>query len=758
MPKQRYSCWSEQDKILSVVLPVERKLDPRTPVDYSDISSGTPQSKTPTLNNQSDKNDKFIKENIENAQDTASKFRKPNECNIDKKEDTIPSWEDLEVIDSFQADDESLSRHNDLSEGKIESDNDVSMSKMFRNNCFVNRDEEFPLKSDDLSTEKMKKSKNDAMKQTQPLNYNNGERNYKQGTDATWSQCNSTSRRQKKRKYTKSSDDSRSSDRRKCRSMGSEERHKLDQMSKGNSRIVKCNNTCNAQINCHKEAACHGVKEPPKVSDFPGQQYRHVQCMPALTSGNDGLKNRRKRKYSDPSIKLSSRGLSPHSPRKKQESRNNKRASWHAEVFQHDSYNSKHDNACEEQRHSGNAITREGVPEQRSLSSYREFGSQFNRHKEQLQMQLDNDSRHTTQRFKDYNIKSSTMANSHTMARNNRPINAVVTYKPSELPSDYGYRLISVDANSNDDYKDSRMYQSSIRNNGDRSVRLNPTSPERNPHNRSNEYQDTLPDRIDALPSYSHTGESWNSRTNNCDRSDWLTQTSTERKPHNTSSHYRDVSIQPSNCTLPNSYNTCESWDLHKIHASNKHGKNVERNHNISICERFTTNPNNKHECSDLHICKYFLLSNCRQSGCMFGHNLRDQHNSNVLKCHNLQTYDDEMLKEIIRQIDNRNVSTIPLVCKFYNNEGGCAKGDRCNHLHICKYYINENCKFNDTCKRSHDFADDQPIHILTMHGLFTLDVRILRSLLMKTLQNGEVKLKRNISKSSFQQGLQDNK
>jgi len=193
-----------------------------------------------------------IKENIENAPSTTSELRKPIEWNTDKKEDAVPRWDDFEVIDSYRADDESSSRHNDISEDEIESDNDVSTSEIIRNNCqSVNRDEEFPLKSDDLSTEKNEKKQKWCDETKKPTNYNTVERNYKQDTDAT-------------------------------------------------GRVVAEKN-----VSIRNLEMIHVL-----------QEYRYVQCIPALRSRDDDLKKRRKRKYRGPSIKLSSRELSPHSQRK----------------------------------------------------------------------------------------------------------------------------------------------------------------------------------------------------------------------------------------------------------------------------------------------------------------------------------------------------------------------------------------------------------------------------------------------------------
>jgi len=136
----------------------------------------------------------------------------------------------------------------------------------------------------------------------------------------------------------------------------------------------------------------------------------------------------------------------------------------------------------------------------------------------------------------------------------------------------------------------------------------------------------------------------------------------------------------------------------------------------VEICQKYTGNVRNvDHKCFELHICKFYLIHECPHQNCQFGHDLRTQHNQAVLETFNMSTLDDEDIRRICRDLNNVNPSTIPIVCKFYNNEGSCKKGN-CPYLHVCKYFMDDQCKFVP-CKRSHNLKDPQPYAILFKHG-----------------------------------------
>lgn len=699
-------------------------MNPRAPGDYNDVSFHTSQPKESILNNQSD-NNKLIKKNIKNAPGTLQKSIK---CSVDTEQDDVPSCDELKVIDSVQADDESSSRHSDLSKVEIESENDASMSTIIRNNHSESSDEEFPPKSGHLSNGKMKTSKNNVITEAHPFNHTIVERSYTQDTEAKHE-----SRRQVKRKYMEEIENSYVSER---RSINKEEKYMLGKTCNRNSIISKCNDTLKAHSNSYDEATSHREKEQRLPNIVSLEESKDVQCVSATGSEDDHFRCR-KRKRNSLSINWPSRENSCHSQRRKNKSRKTKGAHTFVKAVKDDDYNSQNYN-CDESRNSDNEVTRKGVLPR----------TQINLKKN----------------------KFSTTTNSHNMALSNRSVDAKFTRRGYVSPS--------------------RKYL-------DRNGWLNKSSLERKSYNKYRAYRDASPERPDCITPW-YTCEPRYLSRNNRDRSGWQNQTSPEREPRNRSSNYRDILPECSDCYAIESWNSrrhisdrpgrlntspktmscsrrdykhklpdchdCtsprrgymqhESWDSNEMRVSDTRDDRYDaQNLGLHICERFTRDPKSNHECSDLHVCKYFLLSKCSRTDCKFGHNLRDQYNSKVLEIHNLANLGDENLKRLMRQIGKRNISTIPLICKFYNNEGGCSKR-KCMHLHICTYYITENCRFNAKCKRSHNFKDKQPKHILNRYGIniYEYDDIDIRSLLRKTLQNGEVKLKRHISQSISQQ------
>ena len=135
--------------------------------------------------------------------------------------------------------------------------------------------------------------------------------------------------------------------------------------------------------------------------------------------------------------------------------------------------------------------------------------------------------------------------------------------------------------------------------------------------------------------------------------------------------------------------------------------------------KRSSTNCN----CNDLHICKFFMLSECQEKFCRFGHDLKTEHNIRVLKKHCLHRLTTKQLKRFIRQKENRNETTTPLICKFYNIQRGCkyeieSENAQCPCMHVCKHYFQDACKFGRKCKRSHNILQGQPQKVLKLYGL----------------------------------------
>ena len=146
----------------------------------------------------------------------------------------------------------------------------------------------------------------------------------------------------------------------------------------------------------------------------------------------------------------------------------------------------------------------------------------------------------------------------------------------------------------------------------------------------------------------------------------------------------------------------------------------------IRLCERHKALPYSKNvcPCDALHICPFYLLSNCNRSTCSLGHDLKTQHNAEVINEHRLHRATLAELVEYLRNVDHRNIDTVPTICKFFNRRRGCAKesetddDELCLDLHLCFFYVMDTCRKGEECELAHDFNGGQPLILLKKFGL----------------------------------------
>lgn len=146
----------------------------------------------------------------------------------------------------------------------------------------------------------------------------------------------------------------------------------------------------------------------------------------------------------------------------------------------------------------------------------------------------------------------------------------------------------------------------------------------------------------------------------------------------------------------------------------------------VRICERHKSLPFSKDACpcSALHICPFHLLRNCSKVECSLGHDLRTQHNANVLKEYRLHRSTLTEIVDYLRNVAHRGVDTVPSVCKFYNRRRGCSKesesddDEMCTELHLCFFYAVDNCRKGTDCELTHSIMSGQPLILLQKFGL----------------------------------------
>ncbi|ELK13803.1 Poly [ADP-ribose] polymerase 12 [Pteropus alecto] len=109
-----------------------------------------------------------------------------------------------------------------------------------------------------------------------------------------------------------------------------------------------------------------------------------------------------------------------------------------------------------------------------------------------------------------------------------------------------------------------------------------------------------------------------------------------------------------------------------------------------------------------------FALKSCRNS-----HSLTTEHNLGVLKTHGV---DHLSYSELCQLLFQNDPWILPEICLHYNKGNGpygsCSFQKQCTKLHICQYFLQGECKFGTSCKRSHDFSNSETLEKLEKLGM----------------------------------------
>nr|XP_009942630.1 PREDICTED: poly [ADP-ribose] polymerase 12-like [Opisthocomus hoazin] len=125
---------------------------------------------------------------------------------------------------------------------------------------------------------------------------------------------------------------------------------------------------------------------------------------------------------------------------------------------------------------------------------------------------------------------------------------------------------------------------------------------------------------------------------------------------------------------------------------------------------------------------------------CKFIHNFRSEHNLGVLTQHGLADLNDGELRQLLLQNDP---SLLPEVCLHYNKGdgpyGSCTFKKICTKLHICQYFLQGQCRFGSSCKRSHDLFNSECYEKLERQGMSSDIIEKLPSIYrnMYDIKNG---------------------
>ena len=81
----------------------------------------------------------------------------------------------------------------------------------------------------------------------------------------------------------------------------------------------------------------------------------------------------------------------------------------------------------------------------------------------------------------------------------------------------------------------------------------------------------------------------------------------------------------------------------------------------------------------------------------------------------------------------------VPLqFCPQAGETGGCTDG-KCDLLHLCPFFVKESCKFDNKCKRSHDYHDEHTTRVVRHFRVDILDSFLLQKILKLIVDEGEI-------------------
>ncbi|XP_012623451.1 protein mono-ADP-ribosyltransferase PARP12 [Microcebus murinus] len=127
--------------------------------------------------------------------------------------------------------------------------------------------------------------------------------------------------------------------------------------------------------------------------------------------------------------------------------------------------------------------------------------------------------------------------------------------------------------------------------------------------------------------------------------------------------------------------------------------------------------------CAQLHLCKFMIYGACKflraGKNCRNSHSLTTDHNLSVLRTHGVDHLNYSELCQLLFQNDPW---LLPEICQHYNKgdgpHGSCSFQKQCIKLHICQYFLQGECKFGTSCKRSHDFSNSENLEKLEKLGM----------------------------------------
>jgi poly [ADP-ribose] polymerase 7/11/12/13 len=234
---------------------------------------------------------------------------------------------------------------------------------------------------------------------------------------------------------------------------------------------------------------------------------------------------------------------------------------------------------------------------------------------------------------------------------------------------------------------------------------------------------------------------------------------------------------------------------LRKAQALRRSGKQMQQVNNntetsvagqtLDTCFFYSKNSCRMGEqCPKLHVCRYFLIDQCKFPQCMRSHDITTAHSKRILAGFGLDVVAQgtnsvcEKLKSMLEATEvkgnaasnatttrnrqqqlpvrggeksKQTITRTPEICKLFNVATGCKKDD-CRDLHICRHFLEGNCKFQTKCKRSHNIMSDQSKAVLVSCGF---DVAQLSE--QQIIDKLRLQLSMNVNQQQKQTNVKEN-
>ena len=141
-----------------------------------------------------------------------------------------------------------------------------------------------------------------------------------------------------------------------------------------------------------------------------------------------------------------------------------------------------------------------------------------------------------------------------------------------------------------------------------------------------------------------------------------------------------------------------------------------------------------KKDCMFLHICREYIAEFCMRSHCKYSHDIRNDHNRNILKRAGIESFEDQNVVKAIRL-------SVPQVCMEYNSKMGCTQ-KACTKFHICANKIRHRCASKETCPKNHNLSSP---HNQKLLQVYDSTENIMHMMLLVTNEHAPKPLDRNL-------------